>query len=158
MAPISIRRHAPRLVLIPLLLVALAIVAAAPTGPAAGLVPRDHPETAPVRPGFMEVPRETLPPRLLEIREFLEGRDQQVEELTARYRAATDNAEAMRLMRKIHDLKSGTEVGILKIQLRWAREENNREAVARLEETLARVEAGPKAPAPQSRPRPERQR
>lgn len=158
MAPNSIREHARRFASIPLLLVALVFVAAAGNGPSAGLVPRDHPETAPVRPGLMEVPRETLSPRLLEIREFLEGRDQQVEALTARYRAATDNAEAMRLMRQIHDVKSGTEVGILKIQLRWAREENNREAVAQLEETLARVEAGPKVLAPQSRPRPERQR
>ncbi len=159
MAPNPIRTHPSRFVLIPLLLGALALGATAAQNPAApGLVPQAVDEPAPVHPGLMAVPREELSPRLLEIRDFLEGRDQQVKELTARYRAATDNAEAMRLMREIHDLKSGTEAGLLEIQLRWARQENNREAVAQLEETLARVEAGPKVLAPGNRPRPERQR
>jgi hypothetical protein len=122
------RRHASRLAVIPLLAVALVLAAEAAQEPSPGLAPQtvDEPTAAPL--GLMELPRENLSPRLLVIRDLLEGRDKQLE----------------------------TE--LLKIQLRWARRENNREAVAQLEKTLARVEAGPKVAPPENRPLRERQR
>jgi hypothetical protein len=107
---------------------------------------------------LLELPRESLSPRLLEIRDLLEDRDRQVEDLVARFRAAADDVEAMRIQRKIHELKSGTEVELLKIQLRYARLDENPEAVARLQETLARVEAGPVVLPPEARPRPQTNR
>jgi hypothetical protein len=139
--------------------VALALVAGAGARePAPGLVPQTVDEPAAAPPGLLELPRESLSPRLLEIRDLLEGRDKQLEALSARFRDAADDAEAMRIQREIHDLKSGTEVELLKIQLRYARREENHEAVVRLEETLARVEAGPVILAPEPRSRPDANR
>jgi hypothetical protein len=152
MVPNPFRSPLSRFALVPLFAVGLALVALAdPQAPPTrdGLTPQSLQEPAPVRPGFLQAPRETLSPRLLEIRDLLEGRDLQLRDLTARYRSATDDAEALRIQREIHDLKAGTELALLGIQLRHARQEGNHEAVARLEATLQRVEAGPQyQPAP----------
>lgn len=136
-----------RFALIPLLAVAVALVAGAAEPPAGQIQPQARPqslqEPVPARPGLMELPRESLSPRLLEIREFLEGRNQQIEELTERYQNATDDTEAMRLMSEIHVLKAGTEVELLKLQLRHAREDGRTDVVAQLEETLAHIDGPP---------------
>ena len=139
----SFSRFAP----VPLLAVALALVVTAAEPPTGQIQPQARPqslqEPVPARPGLMEMPRESLSPRLLEIREFLEGRTLQIEDLTERYRNATDDAEAMRLMTEIHLLKAGTEVELLKLQLRHAREDGNTDVVAEIEETLAHLEGPP---------------
>lgn len=159
MVPIPVRQRTSRLALAPLLAAVLALAAAeAAQEPSPGLVPQANhtPTAAPL--GLLALPRESLSPRLLEIRDLLEGRDKQLETLTAQFQAASDDAEAMRIMREIHTLKAGTELELLKIQLRYARKDGNHEAVARLEETLARIKAGPKVISPNPRPRPDANR
>lgn len=109
-------------------------------------------EVTPERPGLMELPLEDLSPRLLEIRTFLEKDKQALDKLRAEYAAATSDAEALRLQRQIHEIKRGTELGLLKIQLKHARLEGNQEAVTQLEATLDRASNPPAIEAPQDRP------
>ena len=90
-------------------------------------------------PGLMNMAPEKLSPRLLEIRERIEWEQTKLAELSEAYLAATNGDEALRIQRKIHELKAGTELAILEIQLRQARLESKVETVQRLEAALEKV-------------------
>jgi arginine/lysine/ornithine decarboxylase len=87
-------------------------------------------------PGLLKAPRETLSPRLLEIRDRLETDQAQLEKLAAAYQEAGSGQEALRIQRQIHELKTGTEIAVLEIQLRYARLESDTIAATRLEAEL----------------------
>ena len=118
-----------------------------------GLHPATTSQDQPAAPkGLMELPLAELTPRLLDIRVLLENEKATLDELRAQYMAATSDAEALRIQRRIHDVKRGTETGLLKIQLKHARLDGNAAAVSQLEETLRQLDNPPVFEAPQDRP------
>ena len=143
-----------------LVLFATALVAGQPVSaqtqgnPAAPqLTPRPVEKKAPAD-ALLEMPLEDLSPRLREMRELLENEKQALTELRAQYAAATDETEALRVQRQIHELKRGTEAGMLQIQLKHARLDGNDLAVAHLEDILSEINTSAKVETPQDRPDP----
>ena len=105
-----------------------------------------------VAKSFLDIPVEKLSPRLLEIRGLLASQQDQLLKLTAQYKAATTDQEALRVQREIHDLKRNTEASMIRVQLRFARLEGNEEGVSQLEEMLNRIESKPGILPPTERP------
>ena len=71
-----------------------------------------------------------------EIFAALEAKQIAVAELQARFDAATDETRALDLQREVETLKKAAELEILRIQLRYARDEGRQETVMHLETAI----------------------
>lgn len=100
----------------------------------------------------------TLSPMHREIRELLLAHDLELEALNAELAAAPNERAALKIQRKIAEAKQAVEPGVLGIQLRFARERGDSEAVDRLETALRKLEEPVVRAQPQARPAPPAQR
>lgn len=73
-----------------------------------------------------------LSPKMVEIQAVLKADRERVAELQQQLEAATDETEALRLLRAIHQHKQNTEVAILQIQERFAREAGDTETADKI--------------------------
>jgi hypothetical protein len=82
-----------------------------------------------------------LSPEMVEINAALAAERQQVSDLTARLRATTDNAAALRLEREIETTKQSTELAVLGIQARYARAAGREQQAQAIEASIAQMTA-----------------
>ena len=75
-------------------------------------------------------------PAMLEIDALLEVERVQLAELKARLQAAPDEETALAIQREVRQLKMETELEILRVQIRSAREMGRLDTVERLEQTI----------------------
>ena len=95
-----------------------------------------------------------LSPLMIEINAVLEANRIEIEALTARYKAAADEREAVAAMQEVIRVKREADLEILRIQLRHARQEGRDDSVARLEEAIRLMTAPRPAIEPRYRPAP----
>jgi len=91
---------------------------------------------------------------MTEIQELLDTEQEELAILQERFKVATSEREAAEAMRRISELKKGTEVGILGIQLKYARLAGHMEAVAKIELAIEKLTSPRPQGTPQPRPRP----
>jgi hypothetical protein len=107
------------------------------------------------------VPVGTAPssPMMIEIQALLEETNAAVADLAGQVANAASEEIARDLQLRIEQLKRDSELAILDIQLRYAREAGQVELAAQIEETIARI-VNPPAPTapPEPRPVPDNQR
>jgi len=89
-----------------------------------------------------------LSPEMVEIMATLPAEQTQVDDLTARLRAATDNAAGLALEREIEATKWSTELAILGIQARYARAAGREEQALAIEASIAQLTAVTPRPRP----------
>ncbi len=97
-----------------------------------------------------------LSPMMAEIQTTLEASRLAVAELSVRFKAAGDEREALDLATRIASAKLEGRLEMLRIQLRYARDEGREEAVTELEEAITRMTAPPRTGQPIARPAPRR--
>jgi TolA-binding protein len=78
------------------------------------------------------LPSRALSPKMTAIQAVLKADRERVAELQQQLNAATDETEALRLLRAIHDHKQDTEIAILQIQERFAREAGDTETADKI--------------------------
>jgi hypothetical protein len=100
-------------------------------------------EVRPAAPGEVVAPVREISPMMLEIQAAVETTRLQVAELKRRHDAAVNDAEAMDLMREAARIKRDSRVEMMRIQLRYARQDGNAELVAELEDIVTRMTAPP---------------
>ncbi len=93
--------------------------------------------------------------RIAEIKNLIAVERAALAELQDRIERAPDQAAELDLIKRIGELKRNTEIGILEIQLRYARIEGLAEAAARLETAIDELRAPPPRGVPQPRPAPD---
>ena len=106
----------------------------APATPAADTpppAPAEQPSASTLRPA------QTLSPMMLEIESLLAAERAAVEVLAARLEKTHDGQALIALQREVEALKQETQLGILEVQLRYARAAGRDEVVAELERALA---------------------
>lgn len=92
-----------------------------------------------VQPSVQELetsPQPSGPPVVQEMRTRLEMERAQLELLNERFRAASTEQEALMVVREIRRLKYQTEMDLVGIQLRYARNSGDLAAIAELEAAL----------------------
>jgi len=137
-----------RSVLIPALLAVLAV-------PLVAQSPADD-RAAPVAVELSDDARPApLTPMMREIRALTDAEKIQLDELKLRLESATSQAAHLEALAEIGRLKRDTEIGILEIQLKHAREAGRSETVAKLEESIRNLQSPPRRGVPQPRAEPE---
>ncbi|MFH1841940.1 MAG: hypothetical protein ABIF77_01935 [bacterium] len=96
-----------------------------------------------------------LTPRMQEITALIEAERETLRQLQAQLDAALDQDTHLQIIKKIEQLKLDTEIGILEIQLKYARLEGKLDTVAELEEAILKLTSSPEPGEPQPRPAPE---
>jgi len=128
------------------------VAKAAPVAPASALAPGAEgaaPGPAPhARP---------LSPMLAEMQALLAAEREQLAALHARVAKAGSNDEALALQRAIEKLKFDTEVSLLRVQAKHARQAGRTEVAARIEAAITELLNPPKIVAPSARPVPSRE-
>jgi hypothetical protein len=87
-------------------------------------------------------------PMVKEILASQEAARLEIEELKRRYAATTDDPTAQEIMREIARVKRESYVEMMRIQLRYARERGDDEAVVELEDIVTRMESSPRKGVP----------
>lgn len=97
-----------------------------------------------------------LDPCRAEIRDYRAQAAQRLATLQANYAEAADRDEKVRLEAEIRDLKLGTQLGILAIQIRYAQAEGDTTLATRLEAAVGKLKARPVTgrPVPRTEVRP----
>ena len=80
---------------------------------------------------------------MTEIMASMEAARLEVADLKLRYELETDDQAAMEIMREVARVKKESRVEMMRIQLRYARQDGNDELVAELEEIVAKMTAPP---------------
>lgn len=83
--------------------------------------------------------RPALSPMMQEIQAALDADREQVAALDEQLKAAVDEQAALDILRRIHRQKQETELGILRIQQRYAGEKGDTDAVRRIDEAIDRI-------------------
>ena len=133
-------RHVFRLLATSFILATLAL--AAP-----GSAAENRPASAPTAP--------ELSPMMVEINALLDAERLALADCRLEMDRATDMERRVELMERIHELKTGTELEILRVQLRYAREAGRLDTVQELEEAIEFMTDPRPVPAPEPRPRPD---
>jgi hypothetical protein len=105
-------------------------------------VQADSPDSPPLRR-----PLPTANPLHESVQQLLDHERDQLAVLQARLDAAPDADAALAIVRETEVLKLGTQVAVLELQLVWAQQQGQAEAVTRLEAVLARIPR-PEQPSP----------
>jgi hypothetical protein len=100
-------------------------------------------------------PSAKLTPMMEEIQAAVQTTREAVADLADRFRAATDETEALELARAIRCVKLDGRIEVLRIQLRYARQDGRDETVAKLEAAIERMTVPPRSGQPIPRPAPE---
>ncbi|MEN8006213.1 MAG: hypothetical protein ABFS42_04320 [Candidatus Krumholzibacteriota bacterium] len=100
-------------------------------------------DARPVESGETVAPARELSPMMLEIQAAMESASLRVAELKRRHDAAISDDEAMALAREAAKVKRESRIEMMRIQLRYARQDGNTELVAELEDIVTRMEAPP---------------
>jgi hypothetical protein len=95
-----------------------------------------------------------LSPLQQEIQAQLEAEDTALAQLQAELVAATDARQAHEIQGRIAELKTSTELALLRIQLRYAQERQDLKTSQQLEEAIEALENPPVRAQPQPRPAP----
>jgi thioredoxin-like negative regulator of GroEL len=107
--------------------------------------------TAPPADQARPLPQKPLSPMMQEIHATLEQNDAAVAALQQTLKTAPDEQQALALLRAIAQQKKNTEVSILRIQVRYARQAGNQDAVAKLGLAIEQIlNPKPVAPTPQA--------
>jgi len=121
------------------------------------------PSTDPADPGSDPTPAtnvtaeadQPLTPRMQEITDLIEAERETLRQLNAQLDAAIDQNTHLQIIKQIEQLKQDTELGILEIQLKYARLEGNIDAVAELEAAILQLTSPPEPGEPQPRQAPD---
>jgi len=132
--------------LLALLVAALAVGAPQPVTEKPG-EPAERPDAPPA-------PERQLSPMMVEITALLEAEKLAVEERRLEMSQTTDMARRLELMTEIHQLKMDTELEILRVQLRHARQAGRLDTVAEIEQAIEFMTNPRPVPAPAPRPVP----
>ena len=100
-------------------------------------------EVRPAAPGEVVAPAREISPMMMEIQAAMETARLQVAELKRRHDDTVNDEEAMDIMREAARIKRESRVEMMRIQLRYARQDGNAEQVAELEDIVIRMTAPP---------------
>lgn len=100
-------------------------------------------EARPVTATPGKIPTRELSPMMTEIKAAIETARLEVAELKFQYEAAVDDRAAMEIMREVARVKRESRVGMMRIQLRYARLDGNDELAVELEEIVTKMTAPP---------------
>ena len=122
-------------------------------GAAGVLLASDLPAT---NPRETAVPARAISPMMAEIQANLASVRSRVEDLGRRYHESADEELAQEISREISRIKGEGRVEMLRIQLRYARQEGRGQVAAELETAIAKMTAPPTRGEPRPRPAPQR--
>ncbi len=108
-------------------------------------------------PGLLAADPETLSPMLREIVELWKAQDVAMAALNAGLEKSVDHAAALALQRQVENLRTSTEIQILRIQARYARQEGRMDVAVQIEQDIAQLTAPRTRGVPVDRPAPDSQ-
>ncbi len=108
-----------------------------------------------VKADAQPAPERELSPMMVEIESLLEAEKLAVEERRVQMTQTTDMAQRVALMDEIHQLKTDTELEILRVQLRYAQQEGHLDTAQEIEAAIEFMTGPRPVPAPEPRPAPD---
>lgn len=114
-------------------------------------------EMDPAALDLLAVPQEvapTLSPMMQEIRGVLLAEQQELVRLQSELAQTRDAAAALRIQHQIEDLKQETEIEVLSVQVRRARDRGDEDLASQLESSIERILQPPVRKNPVARPAP----
>jgi hypothetical protein len=105
-------------------------------------------------PEFGPRPTREPSPMMVEIKQLIADQNLAVEALGTEMSRTEDPDRKMEILQSIHEIKTGTEVAILRVQLRYARQEGRLETARKIEEAIEYLTSPRPVPIPEPRPRP----
>jgi hypothetical protein len=110
-----------------------------------------------VAPGLASEPAvqgPPLSPMMEEIQALVVVQKEALEELRARLESAVDDESALAIQKEVGELKKEIELGILGVQLKYARLEGREETATKIEQAIETLRNPRPVPEPQPRPAP----
>lgn len=134
------------------LFLTMVVVTAAPLPVGAG--PAEDPAPQEADRSALTAPHQVRNPRLEEIKAAQAAGQELVVQLQLQLKAAPDEVEALRLLRAINQQKQDTEIVILRIQERYARQAGDTATADRIGQAVQEI-LNPPVPAPSAQARAE---